>query len=84
MMRGRLRYMGRIIRTRPTTLMAMLSIQSGERLAPPEWVLALCEKTVALLASAPPGSSFLDLRDEGQGTMDTDSKICAFLRVGTG
>ena len=34
MMRGRLRYMGRIIRTRPTTLMAMLSIQSGEPPAP--------------------------------------------------
>ena len=60
MMRGRLRYMGRIIRTRPTTLMAMLSIQSSEPHATPEWVLRVQEdlhfawKTVALLASAPP------------------------------
>ena len=41
MMRGRLRYVGRIIRTQPTALFAMLSVQCG----------GFC---VALLASAPP------------------------------
>ena len=30
MMRGRLKYMGRIIQTQPTTLLAMLSFQSGD------------------------------------------------------
>ena len=51
--------MGRIIWTRPTTLMTMLSFQSGEPPALPEWVLRVQEdlhfawKTVALFASAP-------------------------------
>ena len=58
MMRGRLRYDGRIIRTQPTTLLAMLSVQRGE--SPPEWFLRVQEdlrfawKAAALLASAPP------------------------------
>ena len=60
LMRGRLRYVGRIVRTRLTTLIAMLSIRSGEPLAPPEWFVRVQEdlhfawKTVAVLASAPP------------------------------
>ena len=60
LMRGRLRYVGRIVRTRPTTLMVMLSIRTGEPPAPPEWLVRVQEdlrfawKTVALLASAPP------------------------------
>ena len=59
-MRGRLRYVGRIVRTRPTTLVAMLSNRTGEPLAPPEWLVRVQEdlhfawKTVALPASAPP------------------------------
>ena len=58
LMRGRLRYVGRIVQTRLTTLMAMLSIQSGEPPAPPEGVMRVQEdlhfalKTVAVLASA--------------------------------
>ena len=60
LMRSRLRYVGRIVRTRPITLMAMLSIRIGEALAPPEWFVRVQEdlhfawKTVAFLASAPP------------------------------
>ena len=52
--------MGRIVWTRPTTLVAMLSIRTGEPPAPPEWFVRVQEdlhfawKTVALLASAPP------------------------------
>ena len=59
-MRGRLRYVGRIVRTRPTTLMAMLSIRTGEPPAPPEWFVRVQEdlhfawKTVAVLAGVPP------------------------------
>ena len=45
-------------------------------------------KTVAVFASAPPPDlevpSLLGWRDEGQGTMGSDSEICAFPRVGTG
>ena len=60
LMRGRLRYVGRIVRTRPTTLVAMLSVRVGEPPVPPEWLVRVREdlhyawKTVAILASAPP------------------------------
>ena len=60
LMRGRLRNVGRTVRSRPTTLMAILSIRTGETLAPPEWLVSVQEdlhfawKTVALPASAPP------------------------------
>ena len=60
MMRGRWRYIRRIIRTQPTTLFSMLSVHSGEPPAPSEWFLRVQEdlrfawKTVALPASAPP------------------------------
>ena len=60
LMRGRLRYVRRIVRTRPTTLLAMLSSRTGEPPASPEWVVRVQEdlhlawKTVAVLASAPP------------------------------
>ena len=60
LMRGRLRYVGRIVRTRPTTLVTMLSIWTGEPPAPPESFVRVQEdlhfawKTVAVLASAPP------------------------------
>ena len=59
-MRGRLRYVGRIVRTRPTTLVALLSVRYGEPPVPPEWLVRVLEdlqfawKTVAVLASAPP------------------------------
>ena len=60
LMRGRLRYVGRIVRTRPTTLVALLSVRYGEPPVPPEWLVRVLEdlqfawKTVAVLASAPP------------------------------
>ena len=60
LMRGRLRYVGRIVRTRPTTLVAMLSVRFGEPPVPPEWFVRVQEdlqyawKTVAILTSAPP------------------------------
>ena len=60
LMRGRLRYVGRIVRSRPATLMVMLSMRTGEPPVPPEWVeriqedLHFARRTVAMLASAPP------------------------------
>ena len=60
LMRGRLRYVGRIVRTRPCTLVSILSIRTGEPPTPPEWVVRVQEdlhyawETVALLSSAPP------------------------------
>ena len=60
LMRGRLRYVGRSVRTRPTTLVAVQSFRTGEPPAPPEWFVRVQEdlhfawKTVAVPASAPP------------------------------
>ena len=98
LMRGRLRYVGRIVvPTRPTTLMAMLSIRTGEPLDPPlPSFRVVCESAGGLklcvenrgstseCATIRPGSSLLGWRDEGQATMGSDSEISAFLRVGTG
>ena len=69
LMRGRLRYVGRIVRTTPTTLVAMLSIRTGEPPAPPEWFVRVQEDLHSAWKTVAVGS---------------DSEICAFLRVGIG
>ena len=77
LMRGRLRHVGRIVRTRPSTLVAMLSIRTGEPPAPPEWFEsagghALCVEnhgSTRECATTRLGSSLLGWRDEGQGTI---------------
>ena len=79
--------MGRIVWTRPTTLVAMLSIRTGEPPAPPEWFVRVQEdlhfawKTVALLASAPPPDLEAPfwvgvMRDKERWAQTV--KICAF------
>ena len=92
-MRGRPRYVGRIVRTRPMTLMAMLSIRTGGATSPSRvgcesaGGLTLCVEnrgSTDECATTRPGRSLLGWRDEGQGTMGPESAICAFLRVGTG